>query len=93
MIFCALMFCRVLHLKSVSVLTLALAHPVVKPFINRHSRCLSTCSITAVLAGVLRGTGRQKIGVMTSALAFWVVGLPLGAVLDLHVGLGIMGLW
>ena len=49
--------------------------------------------MAAVMAGVLRGARRQKIGVVTTSFAFWIVGLPLGGVLNLHAGMGAKGMW
>ncbi|GAB0495011.1 hypothetical protein MMPV_006308 [Pyropia vietnamensis] len=38
-------------------------------------------TLQAVLGGVLRGSGRQALGAYGNATAFWVVGLPAGALL------------
>jgi Na+-driven multidrug efflux pump len=46
-----------------------------------------------VLAGVLRGCGRQKIGATINLIAYWGIGLPVSCVLAFKMGLGAMGLW
>ncbi|KAG1658935.1 hypothetical protein FOA52_007127 [Chlamydomonas sp. UWO 241] len=46
-----------------------------------------------VLAGVLRGCGRQKIGATINLIAYWGIGLPISCVLAFKMGLGAMGLW
>ena len=47
----------------------------------------------AVLAGVLRGCGRQRIGAAANFVANWAVGLPLEIWLAFRLGLGAWGLW
>ena len=42
---------------------------------------------------VFRGLGRQKLVLLLAILAFWVLGVPLGAILTFVVGLGVAGLW
>ncbi|KAF6097171.1 solute carrier family 47 member 2 [Phyllostomus discolor] len=49
--------------------------------------------ICCVYSGVLRGTGRQAFGALANAIAYYVIGLPLGIVLTFLVGMGIVGLW
>ena len=51
---------------------------------------LHTGSITSF---VLRGLGRQKLVFWLALLGFWVVGVPLGAILTFVVGLGVFGIW
>lgn len=46
-----------------------------------------------VIAGVLRGCGRQKIGAAINLAVYWGVGLPVSAALAFWVGLGSLGLW
>lgn len=46
-----------------------------------------------VLAGVLRGCGRQKIGAIINLTMYWGLGLPISCVLAFRMGLGAMGLW
>jgi MATE family multidrug resistance protein len=46
-----------------------------------------------VIAGVLRGCGRQKIGAAINLFVYWGVGLPVSAVLAFWVKLGSLGLW
>merc|ERR1712176_788163 len=48
----------------------------------------------ATAAGVLRGLGRQKLVLWLNVLGFWVIGVPIGAILTFAVsGLGVFGLW
>ncbi|XP_045680574.1 multidrug and toxin extrusion protein 2 isoform X3 [Phyllostomus hastatus] len=49
--------------------------------------------ICCVYSGVLRGTGRQAFGALANAIAYYIIGLPLGIVLTFLVGMGIVGLW
>ncbi|GIL78274.1 hypothetical protein Vretimale_7649 [Volvox reticuliferus] len=46
-----------------------------------------------VLAGVLRGCGRQKIGAQINLFMYWGLGLPFACLLAFRMGLGAMGLW
>lgn len=46
-----------------------------------------------MLAGVLRGCGRQKIGAIINLVMYWGIGLPFSCVLAFRMGLGAMGLW
>ena len=46
-----------------------------------------------VLAGVLRGCGRQKIGAVINLTMYWGLGLPLSCFMAFKLGLGAMGLW
>ena len=50
-------------------------------------------SIQATTGGVLRGLGRQKLVFRLNMLGFWVLGVPLGAILTFAAGLGVFGLW
>lgn len=43
------------------------------------------------LSGILRGSGRQKVGVVTNLLGFYFLGIPLGTLLALKAGLGVLG--
>ena len=44
-------------------------------------------------AGVVRGAGRQTIGAITNFISYWLLGLPLAALLAFRLELGIHGLW
>eukprot|EP00195_Chlamydomonas_chlamydogama_P009762 CAMPEP_0202901800 /NCGR_PEP_ID=MMETSP1392-20130828/14735_1 /ASSEMBLY_ACC=CAM_ASM_000868 /TAXON_ID=225041 /ORGANISM="Chlamydomonas chlamydogama, Strain SAG 11-48b" /LENGTH=532 /DNA_ID=CAMNT_0049588419 /DNA_START=201 /DNA_END=1799 /DNA_ORIENTATION=- len=46
-----------------------------------------------VLAGVLRGCGRQRIGAIINLGMYWGLGLPFSCILAFKMGLGAMGLW
>ena len=46
-----------------------------------------------VLAGVLRGCGRQRIGATINLGMYWGLGLPAACVLAFKMGMGAMGLW
>lgn len=46
---------------------------------------------SAVLAGVLRGCGRQKLGALANFVVNWVLGLPLLGLLGFKLGLGAVG--
>ena len=49
--------------------------------------------IQGTSAGVLRGCGRQTLVAFTNFLGFWVLGLPVGALLAFECGLGVYGVW
>ena len=50
-------------------------------------------SIQATTGGVLRGLGRQKLVLWLNILGFWVLAVPIGALLTFPLGLGVYGLW
>ncbi|KAJ3355481.1 hypothetical protein HDU91_005670 [Kappamyces sp. JEL0680] len=43
--------------------------------------------------GVFRGCGRQKLGGMLNLTAYYVLGLPLGALFTFHFKMGLEGIW
>ena len=49
--------------------------------------------LQAACGGTLRGIGKQTLGARLTFLAFYVVGLPLAAVLSLETPLHLQGLW
>lgn len=46
-----------------------------------------------IMAGVLRGQGRQRIGLVLNIIAYYFVALPLGYYLAFHRNLEVFGLW
>ena len=46
-----------------------------------------------LIAGVLRGSGRQFLGAGINAFSYYVFGLPIGISLALATDLGIKGMW
>lgn len=50
-------------------------------------------AVAGVLFGVVRGSGRQKVGAVATVLWYYLYGLPLGWCLMFHFHLGIVGLW
>ena len=42
---------------------------------------------------MLRGLGRQKLVFWLAILGFWILGVPLGAILTFVVDLGVFGIW
>ncbi|XP_071992357.1 multidrug and toxin extrusion protein 2-like isoform X2 [Engystomops pustulosus] len=50
-------------------------------------------AIAGTCAGILRGSGKQKIGAVTNAVGYYLVGLPIGISLMFAVKLGVIGLW
>ncbi|XP_056412881.1 multidrug and toxin extrusion protein 2-like [Hyla sarda] len=44
-------------------------------------------------AGILRGSGKQKIGAITNAIGYYLLGLPIGISLMFAAKLGVIGLW
>jgi MATE family multidrug resistance protein len=49
--------------------------------------------LQSVATGALRGAGETRIPMLSSLVAYWVVGLPLGYYLGFNRGLGALGLW
>jgi len=49
--------------------------------------------LQSVATGALRGAGETRIPMLSSFVAYWVVGLPLGYYLGFNRGLGALGLW
>jgi MATE family multidrug resistance protein len=43
--------------------------------------------------GVLRGMGRTRPAAVFNLIAYWLLGLPLGAALGLQLGAGLAGIW
>ena len=49
--------------------------------------------LQVVATGALRGAGDTRTPMICHFTGYWVIGLPLGAVLAFHFGLGAPGLW
>lgn len=43
--------------------------------------------------GVLRGIGDVNIPTFITFLSYWVIGIPVGYFLGMHLGLGVKGIW
>ncbi|XP_005001724.2 multidrug and toxin extrusion protein 2-like isoform X1 [Cavia porcellus] len=50
-------------------------------------------ALAGTCGGVLRGTGKQKIGAILNAIGYYVLGFPIGVSLMFAAKLGIIGLW
>ncbi|KAH7491238.1 Protein DETOXIFICATION 15 [Phytophthora ramorum] len=50
-------------------------------------------SLNCVIQGIYKGAGWQDMAAKTNVLAFYVIGIPFGALLSFHFGFGIEGLW
>ncbi|NWX90141.1 S47A1 protein, partial [Nothoprocta pentlandii] len=50
-------------------------------------------ALCGACSGVLRGIGKQKFGAILNAIAYYGVGLPLGAVFLFVVKISVIGLW
>ncbi|ETV65523.1 hypothetical protein H257_17783 [Aphanomyces astaci] len=50
-------------------------------------------ALNTTLQGVLRGLGLQHMGTVLNFVAYVVVGVPLGVLLDFYAGWGLLGLW
>jgi MATE family multidrug resistance protein len=46
-----------------------------------------------VATGALRGTGNTRTAMLANLIAYWVIGLPLGAWLCFRLKLGAVGMW
>ncbi|EEY63401.1 Multidrug/Oligosaccharidyl-lipid/Polysaccharide (MOP) Flippase Superfamily [Phytophthora infestans T30-4] len=49
--------------------------------------------LNAVVQGIFRGVGKQKVAATVNAVAYYVFGIPVAGVLGFHFFLGIEGLW
>jgi MATE family multidrug resistance protein len=49
--------------------------------------------VQAVSSGVLRGSGDTHAPMIANFVGFWLLGIPTGALLAFHAGLGPSGLW
>ncbi|NXV40887.1 S47A2 protein, partial [Uria aalge] len=47
----------------------------------------------ATCGGVLRGTGKQKMGAIANAIGYYAIGLPIGISLMFAAKMGVLGLW
>ncbi|XP_072834695.2 multidrug and toxin extrusion protein 2 isoform X1 [Pogona vitticeps] len=50
-------------------------------------------ALSATTSGVLRGTGKQKLGAIFNAIGYYIIGLPVGVVLLFVAKIGLIGLW
>ncbi|XP_058415641.1 multidrug and toxin extrusion protein 2-like [Diceros bicornis minor] len=50
-------------------------------------------ALAGTCGGVLRGTGKQKIGAILNAIGYYGLGFPIGVSLIFAAKLGIIGLW
>ncbi|XP_049633617.1 multidrug and toxin extrusion protein 2-like [Suncus etruscus] len=64
----------------------SLVMPIYVPF-HLFDALAGTCG------GILRGTGKQKIGAVLNAIGYYVFGFPIGVSLMFAAKLGIIGLW
>jgi MATE family multidrug resistance protein len=49
--------------------------------------------LQTVATGALRGTGDTRTPMLANLVAYWFIGLPLGALLCFHFGWGVLGIW
>ncbi len=49
--------------------------------------------VQTVATGSLRGSGDTRTPMWANLVAYWFIGLPAGAVLCFHFGLGALGIW
>ncbi|KAM4699219.1 multidrug and toxin extrusion protein 2-like [Discoglossus pictus] len=50
-------------------------------------------ALACTCGGVLRGSGKQKIGAIMNAVGYYIIGFPIGISLMFAAKLGILGLW
>lgn len=49
--------------------------------------------LQVVATGILRGLGDTRTGMIAGIVGYWVIGLPVGALLCFRWGIGVVGLW
>lgn len=49
--------------------------------------------LQVVAAGILRGSGETRVGMIAALVGYWVIGLPVGYALCFTRGMGVQGLW
>jgi multidrug resistance protein, MATE family len=49
--------------------------------------------LQVVTTGALRGTGDTRTPMFANLVAYWLIGLPVGALLCFHFGRGALGIW
>ena len=49
--------------------------------------------VQGTFAGIIRGSGRQKIGAIMNFVFYYLIGLPVGISLALLTDLGATGMW
>ncbi|OWZ01303.1 Multidrug/Oligosaccharidyl-lipid/Polysaccharide (MOP) Flippase transporter [Phytophthora megakarya] len=49
--------------------------------------------LNAVVQGIFRGAGKQKVAATVNAVAYYVFGIPVAGLLGFHFLLGVEGLW
>lgn len=50
-------------------------------------------ALNACAQGIFRGSGQQGLSAKFNFVAFYIIGLPLGYVLGIQLGYGVVGLW
>jgi MATE family multidrug resistance protein len=50
-------------------------------------------SVQVVAAGMLRGLYDTRVPMLIAGIGYWVIGLPLGALLAFHFRVGGVGIW
>ena len=50
-------------------------------------------AMNACAQGIYRGSGRQALAAKFNFVAFYIIGLPLGYILGMRLGFGVVGLW
>ena len=50
-------------------------------------------SVNAGVQGTFRGSGRQNLGAKLNFIAYYVLGIPMGAYIAFGLGYGVIGLW
>lgn len=50
-------------------------------------------AFSGVMGGIVRGSGKQKVGAVSTMLCYYFLGFPLGLVIMFPLQLGIVGLW
>ncbi|NP_001096440.1 multidrug and toxin extrusion protein 1 [Xenopus tropicalis] len=58
-----------------------------------YSACLLFDACVAACGGILRGSGKLKVGAISHTVGYYVIGLPLGISLMFAAKLGIIGFW
>ena len=97
---CGLMalLCAAFLLTFRNVLPLLFTHDQIIDELSTSLLCIASLfqipdAINGAVQGVFRGSGRQNLGAWLNFISYYLLGIPLGAVLAFALSYGVVGLW